>query len=653
MATFTAARAYCNNEVAFVAWQTDAKIDGCLGFEVTRVYLDDAGLPRKKADGTDDRVKTAAYVTFKGQGNPEWIPQDTGVWPVQKFSWRDLTLRKRRDRAERRPDEVRVRYEIRAVGNLKPGRPALPDNGRQTITDATGQTRPAYQGKPRRLGYLGDPVTTNPILITSRRGAFRSTFTNGILAAQWLSRVLLEDGKIQKGELLAKLSNPDDKHRRYLAGAVLPLLHELFSRPGSFHLALYELEDAELQALLLANGGRIHVILSNSSKGQTGWDQRNSAARQALADAGIDAQPRMFNNSVDIGHNKFVVHVAEDGTPRAVFTGSTNWTSTGVAGQTNNALLIEDAAVAAHFLDYWNRMSTDVLPVPDPLSAPMSKSRQGSEFRTHNRTPHTVMLDGGAQLTTWFSPNMAKRQRSSVHPEVPPDLAEVYRRMRLAEEAIFFLAFYPGQRGKDCIIGEAIDIGRKDRKLIVMGAVSSPEAMPNYVPKHAAAPGEGDDPDNPDDAGEDIPAESPATFTDGNVEVIRAARIDDRAIVGNFGREVLSAGRAIIHDKILVIDPFSADKCTVILGSHNLGFKASYANDENMVIVQGNTALAEAYMVHVLDVYDHYRFRAVQSDLQAQGKKPWDGFLSTNDRWQKRYLSGQAGAAGRYLATRP
>jgi len=45
MATFTAAKAYCNNEVAYVAWQVDGKIDGCLGFEVTRVYLGDDGQP--------------------------------------------------------------------------------------------------------------------------------------------------------------------------------------------------------------------------------------------------------------------------------------------------------------------------------------------------------------------------------------------------------------------------------------------------------------------------------------------------------------------------------------------------------------------------------------------------------------------------------
>ncbi len=68
--------------------------------------------------------------------------------------------------------------------------------------------------------------------------------------------------------------------------------------------------------------------------------------------------------------------------------------------------------------------------------------------------------------------------------------------------------------------------------------------------------------------------------------MIRAAAIKD--LVGDFQRELLSAGHAIIHDKIVVIDPMSETDCVVITGSHNLGFKASYANDENMLVLRGN-----------------------------------------------------------------
>ena len=109
-------------------------------------------------------------------------------------------------------------------------------------------------------------------------------------------------------------------------------------------------------------------------------------------------------------------------------------------------------------------------------------------------------------------------------------------------------------------------------------------------------------------------------------------------LVGNFEQELLTAGIAIIHDKIIVIDPFS-DNPTAIFGSHNLGFKASYQNDENLVIVQNNPELVQAYAAHVLDIYEHYRLRAVQEELQLQGKPEWDGFLSVSDGWLENAMS--------------
>ena len=653
MGKITSVRAYANNEVAYVAWDIDGKIKDCLGFEVTRIYLDDQG------NDTPDRVRCATWVAFKGQRNPHWLPQDTGVWPVQKLSWRDLTLRKKRNGATRRPEEVRVRYEIRPVGDMKPGLAPVPGHeprivdvakrdkkGKPVVVDG----KPVmikdkeYTGKRRSLGYLAPAASSNKIHVTKQRGKFRSTFTNGILAAQWLGNVLLEDGVVEPDELIKKLENPNDPHRKYLAGDVLPMIHDLFQMDGEFFLGLYELEDRELQDILLANKDRIHVILSNTSATGKKWDERNKKARKELIDAGVDIQHRMFNNATHIGHNKFVVNVQPNGTPRAVLTGSTNWTSTGVAGQTNNALLVEDGRVAKAYLDYWHEMKKDALKVPKPFSKPMSDAQQGPAFRTSNATSHTIDIGGGASVKTWFSPNMPQRKKPTSKTKkapTPPDLSDVYNLMRHAKEAILFLAFYPGQKGNDCIIGEVINIGINDRTLLVNGAVSSAQAMPNYVPKKKDEDGE---------VVED--GESPSTFDNQNVSIVRASKIDDRKALGDFGYEQLTAKGAIgaiIHDKLVVIDPRS-DNCHVILGSHNLGFKASYSNDENMLVVSGDRALAEAYAVHIMDVYDHYRFRAIETERRRQGKKGWSGFLEIDDSWQDGYVEHRKGALMRYFA---
>jgi phosphatidylserine/phosphatidylglycerophosphate/cardiolipin synthase-like enzyme len=652
MGNISISRAYANNEVAYVAWDIDGPISGCLGFEVTRIYLNSDGSDLL-VNGQPQRRRCPAWVAFKGQRNPLWLPQDSGIWPIQKMSWRDLTLRKHRDGMGRRPDEVLVRYEIRPVGDIAVGMEPAPDprprlvkrpkkdRHGNIVIDAAGDPVlvdvKSYEGTPRPLGYLGPAISTNAIQITRHRAPFISSFTNGLLSAQWLRNVLLEDDRIEADELLDKISTPGDPHRNYLAGDVLPMLNALFARPGTFYLGLYELEDRELQDLLLANATRIHVILSNTSADTQGvWDSRNAEARQELIDAGVDIRHRMFNNSAHIGHNKFAVHIDPSGTPQAVFTGSTNWTSTGLAGQTNNALVIEDPRVAQAFKTYWDNMEGDALQLPNPLSAPMNDNQQGQPFRQANASSKEFALDGGGSLKLWFSPNTKQRRKTAI---VPPDLAEVYRLMRRAKDAILFLAFYPGQQGNDCIISEAVDIGRKDRKLIVAGAVSSANAMPNFIPSK-------------EENGVKIKAVSPALFRDANVDLVRASRIDDRSLLGDFGAEQLTAKGivgAIIHDKVLVIDPLS-DDCVVVLGSHNLGFKASYSNDENMAIIQGHRAIAEAYAVHVLDVYDHYRFRAIQSELTRAGKKGWSGFLEIDDRWQDGYAARRKGALMRYFA---
>ncbi|MEO7423930.1 MAG: phospholipase D-like domain-containing protein [Fibrobacteria bacterium] len=659
MAKIISARAWANNEVAYIAWRLDGKIPGCLGFEVTRVYLNAQGKVARRPDGKEDRVRCAAWVAFKGQHNPHWIPQDTGVWPVQKLSWRDLTLRKRRDKMTRRPSDAHVRYEIRPVGDLKPGLTPVPPNGHDFASVAKRDKKgrpikkegktvtekvPAYDGPKRPLGYLAPAFSTNDIHVTAKRGNFRSTFTNGILAAQWLRNVLNEDGVIEKDELINKIRDPADPHRKYLAGDVIPLITDFLKLPGTFYLALYELDDEELVSLLVAHAPCIHIILSNSGLESKEWDVRNRDARQRLVDAHTHIQHRMFNNSTGIGHNKFVLHVPPNGKPRAVLTGSTNWTSTGLAGQTNNALILENGSIAKAFLEYWKRLESDALPLPSPLSEGMSANNQGAALRTANATGFSGTLPGGARIKLWFSPNRPERRYPKYKDKptpVPPDLADVFRLMRLAKEAILFLAFYPSQTGKDSIIGEAINIGIKDSQLLVTGAVSSPMAMPNYVPTQK------DEDENVIQTGA-----SPYTYDNGNVSLVRAAAIDDHHLLGDLGMETLTARQgfgAIIHDKLVVIDPRSPD-CTVILGSHNLGYKASYSNDENLVIVQGDPALAAAYAVHILDVYDHYRFRAVEADLARKKKKGWSGFLDGNDTWQSPYLTHKKGALSDYFA---
>ena len=104
-----------------------------------------------------------------------------------------------------------------------------------------------------------------------------------------------------------------------------------------------------------------------------------------------------------------------------------------------------------------------------------------------------------------------------------------------------------------------------------------------------------------------------------------------------------------IHSKVIVLDPFGENP-VVMTGSHNLGFKASSANDDNLIIVQGNGPLAAAYAINIIAIVDTYRWNGY---VEAHRADPsvWHG-LADNDQWQDEYLTNDHLAEIRILAGR-
>jgi phosphatidylserine/phosphatidylglycerophosphate/cardiolipin synthase-like enzyme len=92
-------------------------------------------------------------------------------------------------------------------------------------------------------------------------------------------------------------------------------------------------------------------------------------------------------------------------------------------------------------------------------------------------------------------------------------------------------------------------------------------------------------------------------------------------------------GNILIHTKLIVID-FTSDSPTVISGSHNFSRNASANNDENFLMLHGNTDVADCYGCELMRLYDHYRFRFRvnnEGDTQLLALKP-------NDSWTEPYF---------------
>jgi phosphatidylserine/phosphatidylglycerophosphate/cardiolipin synthase-like enzyme len=449
-------------------------------------------------------------------------------------------------------------------------------------------------GPPGTLTPLSNAsMTTNTVTLTPHHGKIAAYFNRGILSTQFMAHTLPSSpsGEPDYQTLTSHIDQPNDPLRTSLAGELLDALPLLLQRAknegGACYCALYELSDPELLALLVENT-TVHLVLSNTGPN----DAVNQASRAQLHESQTDVSDRMLKND-HIGHNKFVVYVDKDNRPQAVLSGSTNWTPTGLCAQSNNSVILESPELAAAYLKYWQRLKAE-------------GNGQGADFRQANEQVHSAQVDGHL-VDVWFSPNTPQQTKPAHDPETPVDIAAAYQAIDKAKQGILFLLFQPGSPS---VMDEIFARQEADSRLFVRGAVTDANAAANYDTQLYHRPGD-----------------DPAT-------VVPATAITDQ--FAYWQKELLKSGpeaHAIIHDKIIVIDPFTPD-CVVITGSHNLGFKASYCNDENLLMMRGNAELATAYAVHIADVYDHYRWRYT---LQQHGEQAWTG-LSRDDTWQDKYF---------------
>lgn len=574
----TAARAFANNDVITIAWTHGKKLPGCMGYAIYRI------------DKNGKEEALPAKATFKGH---QWVKGQTcEVAPYQKFYWKDVYARLIKERSQ--GDLDTFSYRIVALEG-KPG--AL---------------------KPMKMEEL---VTNKATIGPHVSPKLKAYFNRGLISTQRIARALnASPAKQWKTKLLERVADTDDELRASLSGDMVEAMTEFMHRAkngGDIYAALYELHDEELEGLLLELGDRLHIVLSNTQAGDKetgGVADGNKVARGRLKRAGADMYDRLFKSG-QIGHNKFLVYVDKKGGAQAVLCGSTNWTFTGLCTQTNNTVVIDNPKVAERYLSYWKKLKTDTTAAKnDPAKL------QAKALRDGNTTGKTMDLGKDGSWTSWFSPNTPKKRSSNTTNErTPPDMQEVKDLIHGANEAVLMLAFYPGA---PCLTNWAAEVQEAKPDVFVRGCVTHVSAAEGfYYQLHGMTPPK------------KKKGEKRIPKQDGRV--FAADALDSKSVPTGWIQEILTAGFAVVHDKVIVIDPFS-DDCTVILGSHNLGHRASYNNDENLAIIRGNRKLAEAYASHILDVYDHFAWRY----RLAQGKQDKNAaFLKTDpDVWQDVYF---------------
>jgi phosphatidylserine/phosphatidylglycerophosphate/cardiolipin synthase-like enzyme len=82
-----------------------------------------------------------------------------------------------------------------------------------------------------------------------------------------------------------------------------------------------------------------------------------------------------------------------------------------------------------------------------------------------------------------------------------------------------------------------------------------------------------------------------------------------------------------IHNKFMLVDPLSDDPL-VITGSANFSKPSQRINDENMLVIRGNTRVADIYFGEFMRVFHHHYARYVVRLLSNEGRADQDaGYL--------------------------
>lgn len=558
----------CDDAVLF--WGIEKPIKDCWGFAIERERSDAAGGVRRIT--LDNRTGFAKDHPQSGAHRP------STVWPFQRFWWADHSVN----------TGDRARYRVT---------PMIYESG-VLHEQIDGQSN--WTPWVELSGIVADKWSLY--------------FNRGLVISQFMSRYLEDlrkrEGLASRKETLAVFKKSLDEHelpiRRFLGGVLrermLDLLKE--ARQKRWHLfgALYELEDDELVGAIEKLGRRAHIVLANGSiekkKNETSAEARkrdqNSSARARLRKAKAEVFDRFVSPGA-LGHNKFLVLANRDAKARAVWTGSTNWTKTGLCTQINNGLLVEHAAFAQEYMAQWERLRDAKSEFPKSLIESNSQPKQVSVRKS--------------QAEIWFT-RCAKKV----------DLAAINEVINGAKEGVLFLMFQPGGAGA---LGTVRTLLKKPGGRYIKGVVSTlpPDSVKDEDEVDVTVHGD----------------ESHAVSLD--VVQPHGIKTPFASWAATVMREefLSNVGYAIVHSKVVVVDPFTAP--AVITGSHNFSTSASASNDENFVIVRGNRSLALAFGAHILSVYHHYRWLSFVNDMQKKGKNP-TAYLRETDAWQVNQLKG-------------
>ncbi|MGE0283473.1 MAG: phospholipase D-like domain-containing protein [Rhizobiaceae bacterium] len=297
-------------------------------------------------------------------------------------------------------------------------------------------------------------------------------------------------------------------------------------------------------------------------------------------------------NRASIPHNKFIVKM-RDGEPISVWTGSTNFSPSGFIGQANTGHLVRNKTIAEKFAAYWDFLSND--PVSDDFKVWTKDNSPNPANELERGTTVIFSPRVGAKMLKWYGQRAVER-----------------------EKPWFFTAAF-GMNPTTNDMHELLLQPQDHLRFVLMESDKD-----NVVPGFRKA-----DPN--------------IWFAIGSL-LGRKKRTDKDALdLENWLVEEHHRAKGnvfYVHQKFILIDPLGDDPL-VFAGSANFSPASLSSNDENMLLIRGDTRVADIYLTEFDRLYRHFLYRGA-----ANGSKPAkvdsNRFLETDDSWVEKHFKADS-----------
>jgi phosphatidylserine/phosphatidylglycerophosphate/cardiolipin synthase-like enzyme len=333
--------------------------------------------------------------------------------------------------------------------------------------------------------------------------------------------------------------------------------------------------------------------------------QSAPANQKAINAVGLpaDEQKMIKRTRPPIPHNKFIVRLDKHGKPVSVLTGSTNFTPSGFLGQTNVGHLVTDDAIAKTYLAFWTALSGN--PTKQTL-VPKNMALSPNPANLIPSLPVTPVFSArsSSQMLNWYSQRVVDGATSAVFTGAFGVDAKILAGLESNKSAVRFILLEKPPTS---------DVRSTQKKHSSDIRVSYGAVLGQTYEKKAGAHGV------------------------KKLVPIPKFELDKWFLKEELARRDGSGFVFFIHTKFLLIDPLSDDPL-VCTGSANFSANSLNTNDENMLLIRGNTRVADIYLTEFDRIFRHFYFRDVANEVALRGGQSKTVFLDESGKWVDEYF---------------